>query len=267
MQELSSYVDSHIDRNFHAFVSDYFEGTTFLTDLLLTVYAYYRRTKYPVVRKALKLVVAYNLSMHIMMIEGLSDADCLKGKVGDKDSKNFGKTVAPVMINFQIKQGLAKMWRDLMKDVLVELSTLYTGCYSGEKLKNWTTIFMLDALLLAVWEEMQFDEIYFTGDRGENSSVASSKFCNEMEGIPVGVIVGLFTAISQKMPAITEWDTDKHAHVLNFDPAACHAMTELREHVRQHEDYLNHRSDCKFDAENFDSLSNKFVSRLIVRNN
>ena len=54
------------------------------------------------------------------------------------------------------------MWRELQKDVLEELSALYSSVYSGDKLKNWPTIFMLACILLAVWEEMQFDSHYRT---------------------------------------------------------------------------------------------------------
>ena len=84
------------------------------------------------------------------------------GKIQDRDSKFKGKTMAPVMINFQIKCAMANMWRELQKDVLEELSSLYSSVYSGDKLKNWPTIFMLASILLAVWEEMQFDCHYRT---------------------------------------------------------------------------------------------------------
>lgn len=66
------------------------------------------------------------------------------------------------MINFQIKCAMANMWRELQKDVLEELSGLYSSVYSGDRLKNWPTIFILACILLAVWEEMQFDSHYRT---------------------------------------------------------------------------------------------------------
>ncbi|KIW25572.1 uncharacterized protein PV07_08738 [Cladophialophora immunda] len=65
--------------------------------------------------------------------------------------------MAPVMINFQIKCAMADMWRELHKDVLEELSSMYSSVYSGDKLKNWPTIFILALVLLAIWECMQFD--------------------------------------------------------------------------------------------------------------
>jgi len=260
---LSDYLDRHIDGGFENFVDEYFEGTYFVTELLKTAYRFYCREKLPVIRKALKLVLAYNLTLHVTMVEGLGgDEESLLGKVEDQQSKFCGKTVAPVMINFQVKCALADMWRELQKDVLEELSSLYQSVYSGDKLKNWPTIFMLAAILLAVWELIQFDCNYRVPDLG-----AVNKFCSDMEGTPVGVIVGLFSAISQKLPAFTEWDSRKHHHLLNSNPAVCDAMTEVRAHVTKYEGYLRSRSDCKFDRQDFDSLSNKFLSKLVIRAN
>ncbi|KAF2853336.1 hypothetical protein T440DRAFT_487767 [Plenodomus tracheiphilus IPT5] len=259
---LSDYLDRHIDGGFEQFVDEYFEGTFFVTELLKTAYRFYCREKLPVIRKALKLVLAYNLTLHVTMVEGIGEEDNTPGKVEDQQSKFCGKTVAPVMINFQVKCALADMWRDLQKDVLEELSSLYQSVYSGDKLKNWPTIFMLAAILLAVWELIQFDCNYRVPDVG-----AVNKFCSEMEGTPVGVIVGLFSAISQKLPVFTEWDTRKHHLLLNSNPAVCDAMTEVRAHVTKYETYLRSRSDCKFDRQDFDSLSNKFLSKLVIRAN
>lgn len=156
---LSDYLDRHIDGNgsFEKFVDDYFGGTPFLTQMLKTAFRFYFRTKMPVIRKALKLILAYNLTLHVTMVEGLGDLEDFVGKVEDETSMYNGKIMAPVMINFQIKCAMANMWRDLQKDVLEELSALYSSVYSGEKLKNWPTIFILASILLAVWEEMQFD--------------------------------------------------------------------------------------------------------------
>lgn len=156
---LSDYLDRHIDGNgsFEKFVDDYFEGTPFLTQMLKTAFRYYFRTQIPVIRKALKLVLAYNLTLHVTMVEGIGEEEIFHGKIKDESSKFYGKTMAPVMINFQVKCAMASMWRELQKDVLEELSTLYSSVYSGDKLKNWPTIFILASILLAVWEEMQFD--------------------------------------------------------------------------------------------------------------
>ena len=55
-----------------------------------------------------------------------------------------------------------------------------------------------------------------------------------METTPVGVIVGLFSAISQKLPAISEWDTRKHHYLLNSNQAVCEAMSEMQTHVTKY---------------------------------
>ncbi|KAK2736483.1 hypothetical protein FQN57_000739 [Myotisia sp. PD_48] len=261
---LSDYLDRHIDGNgsYEQFVDDYFTGTPFLTQMLKTAYRFYFRTKLPVIRKALKLTLAYNLTLHVTMVEGLGELEDFVGKVEDETSRYKGKVMAPVMINFQVKCAMANMWRELQKDVLEELSALYSSVYSGEKLKNWPTIFILATILLAVWEEMQFDCHYRVPD-----PVAVNKFCTDMETIPVGVIVGLFQAISQKLPAFTDWDTQEHQQIFNFNTDVCNTMTEVRHHVRQYEPYLRGRSQSNFDREDFDCLSNKFVSRLVIRAN
>ncbi|KAH8774735.1 hypothetical protein F5883DRAFT_412101 [Diaporthe sp. PMI_573] len=262
MEALSEYLDKHIDQSFETFIDDHFEGTPFITEILKTAHRFYMKERMPVIRKALKLVLAYNLTLHITMVEQQGSEEQLDGTIDDEDSKYFGKVVAPVMINFQIKCAMADMWRELQKDILEELSALYSSVYSGDRLKNWPTIFMLASILLAVWEEMQFDCHYRVPD-----PVAVNKFCSDMETIPVGVIVGLFHAISQKLPAFTEWDTRRHGQLLNNNQAVCEAMTEVRQHVMKHEAYLRTRPETKFDRDDFDSLSNKFLSKLVIRSN
>ena len=154
---LSDYLDRHLDSGFYRFVDEYFEGTPFITQILKTAHRYWLREKTPVIRKALKLVLAYNLTQQVTMVAGIPDEEGFAGKILDEDSKWKGETVAPVMINFQIKCAMADMWRDLQKDILEELSALYSSVYGKDKLKHWPTIFMLASILLAVWEEMQFD--------------------------------------------------------------------------------------------------------------
>jgi hypothetical protein len=200
--------------------------------------------------------------MHITMIESQGSEVSMEGQIDDEDSKYYGKIVAPVMINFQIKCAMADMWRELQKEILEELSSLYSSVYSGERLKNWPTIFMLASILLAVWEEMQFDCNYRVPD-----PAAVNKFCSDMETTPVGVIIGLFHAISQKLPSFTDWNTEKHGQLLNNNSAVCEAMTEVRQHVMKHETYLRTRQEAKFDRDDFDSLSNKFLSKLVIRAN
>ena len=104
-----------------------------------------------------------------------------------------------------------------------------------------------------------------------------------MESTPVGVIVGLFSAISQKLPAFQEWETRKHHQLLNSNPAVCEALTEVRQHVTSHgkpfhldtsfvkrlsriaDLYLRSRCDTTFDRDDFDSLCGKFTSKLVIR--
>ena len=228
---LSDYLDRHIDGTgtFEKFVDEYFEGTPFLSQMLKTAYRFYFKTGSTIIKKALKLMLAYNLTLHVTMVEGVPVEDNLKGKIEEETSKFFGKTMAPVMINFQIKCAMADMWRELHKDVLEELSSLYSSVYSGDKLKNWPTIFILASVLLAVWECMQFDCHYRVPD-----SAAVDKFCTDMETTPVGVVVGLFQAISQKLPSFLEWDTSKHHTLLASNADVCSTMTEVREHVTRY---------------------------------
>lgn len=167
--KLSEYLDRHIDHTFEYFVDEHFEGTPFITEILKTAYRFWTREKIPVIRKALKLVLAYNLTQTVCFIKVIGgEDDFLAGLITDEDSYYQGQTAAPVMINFQVKCALADMWRELQKEILEELSQLYSSVYSRDKLKHWPTIFMLAAILLAIWEEMQFDCHYRVPVCGSN---------------------------------------------------------------------------------------------------
>ena len=228
---LSDYLDRHIDGGFEFFVDEFFEGTPFITEILKTVHKFWEREKVPVLRKALKLVLAYNLTQAVCLVKllGSEEDHGFEGQITDDDSYWKGQTVAPVMINFQVKCAMAEMWRELQKEILDELSSLFSSIYSKDKLKHWPTIFMLASVLLIIWELMQFDCRYRIPD-----AAVVDKFCSDMEATPVGVIVGLFSAISQKVPAFSEWETHKHHSHLGSNPAVCQAMEEVREHVRNH---------------------------------
>lgn len=154
---LDEYLDHHLNTDFEKFIDDYFDGTPFLSDMLITAFHYWQSERTPVIKKSLKLLLAYNLTQHITMVEGMPDEEGFLGRIDDADSKFYGKTVAPVMINFEIKCAMAEMWRELQKEILDELSHLFSSVYSKEKLRHWPTIFMVCSILLAVWEEMQFD--------------------------------------------------------------------------------------------------------------
>jgi hypothetical protein len=228
---LSDYLDQHIDGPFADFVDDFYAGTPFLPDLLKTVHRFYRREPMPIIRTALRFVLAYNLTTSATFVRHSSGpaAAAMRGRVRDESSRHHGKTLAPAMVGLQVKSALSQLWRGLHADVLGELSALYASVYSGNRLKHWPTIFMLAALLLSVWEEMQFDTQYLTRD-----DVASAQFCDAMETMPVGVILGLFHAISQKLPALADWDTTLHGRLLHDNAAVCDAMTEMRAHVTRH---------------------------------
>ena len=154
---LSDYLDQHIESGFDHFVNSYFEGTPFITGILITAYHYWLNARVPVIKKALKLVLAYNLTQHVTMVVGVPEEEGFAGKIRDPKSRYSGQTIAPVLINFQVKMAMADMWRELQRDILEELSSLYSSVYGKDKLKNWPTIFLLATILLAVWEEMQFD--------------------------------------------------------------------------------------------------------------
>lgn len=224
---LTAYVETHIGPKFPRFVRKHFQDTPFLSEMLLTAFNFYQKTGSRVVKNALKLLVAYNLTMSLTWVE--SEINGHAGMVKHPSSNHLGKVVAPALINQAIKKELATMWRDLQKEVLSDLSGLFAKVYTGDKLKNWPTIFIVASLLLAVWEEMQFD----THRRQPDTEVVE-KFCDDMESMPVGVITGLFQAISQKVPAFSEWDTETHHHVLGSNEAACDLMTEVREHYEKH---------------------------------
>lgn len=225
---LSDYLDRHIqghvdnDRasfeNVMVLILGNDDDTCFLRQVLVTAFFYYQRTKLPLVHKALKFVLAYNLTNHVLLVD---TDEILPGKVDDRSSTKYGRTIAPVLIHFKMKQALGEIWRELHREVLDGLSKLYTGVYNGDKQKNWATIFVVSYLLLAVWEEMQFDAQY------RKDAPEEKEFLKDME-VPTGVILGLFTAISQKLPAVREWDSKLHDAILSKDPASCQMMSELQ---------------------------------------
>lgn len=276
---LDKYLDRHIDNGWCRFVDHHFEGTPFLTEMLKTAHNYYLATKLPIIRNALKLVLAYNLTLHISIVQGpIEECSDMIGKINDTSSKYYGKVAAPTLINHHIKHALSRIWRKLHKEVLEELSSMISGVYGRDKLKNWPTIFMVIYLVLSIWEQLRFDAIRRCRDMAE-----ATKFCDELDGVPVGVVVGLFAAISQKLPSFKSWSTFEHHEILGSDPAACNVMEAVREHVLVHgmfwlltscvmddvltfvitDNYLRSRPTVDYNEENFDSLANKFTSMII----
>ncbi|KAF2690484.1 hypothetical protein K458DRAFT_289859 [Lentithecium fluviatile CBS 122367] len=260
--DMMAYLDKHIDHGFEDFVDAHFEGTPFLTEFLKTTYRCMVRDKSAVLRKALRFLVAYNLTLNLTMMEAGPEDDG-SGRVQDPDSKLFGKIATPVTINFQVKYCLADIWREIHKDLLQDLGAFYESVYGGEKLRNWGSIFFITLILLAVWEEMQFDCHYRIHDEA-----ACRKFCSDMETVPLATLLGLFYAISQKLPPIAEWEFANSISGFNPSEALRDAMMEMRSHVIKYESYLRSRlTDATFDREDFDSLSNKFLARLVLRGN
>ena len=225
---LNDYLDRHIASGWEYFVDEYFEGTQLVSELLKTIHRYWERERVPVLHKALKLVLAYTLTQAVCLVKLLGSDEDMDGRIGD-DSYWKGQTVAPVLINFSVKTALAELWRELQKEVLDELSGLFSSIYSKDKLRAWPVIFMLASSILIVWELVQFDCRYRVPD-----AAAVDKFCSDMESTPVGVIVGLFSAISQKVPAFAEWETHKHHAHLGSNPNVCQAMEEVRSHVHKY---------------------------------
>ena len=225
---VGTYLDQHIDDNFEGFVDDFFMGSPFFPEILKIVHRYWLKEKTPVIRTALKFVVAYNLTQAVCLMKPVGEKqENLPGAI-PIESHYHGRVAAPVMINFSVKCAMAEQWRALQQEVLQELSTLYTRVYSKDKLKHWPTIFMIASVLLVVWEEMQFDCHYRIPDEH-----IVNKFCREMIDTPVGVVIGLFSAISQKIPSFLEWDTPKHKESLNSEPSVCKVMEEVRDEIKR----------------------------------
>ena len=236
----------------------------------------------PAIRQALKLVLAYNLTKDITFVQQGLDSP-LEGHITNVNSKYYKRVVAPVLINFKIKCALAQVWRDLHKEILRELSALYFGLYLRDRRNNWPVKFLLSSILLIVWEEMQFDCHYHILDK-----LAVDKFCTDMETIPIAAIVCFFHTISQKRPSFTGQNHLTYSiSSLRNDVAARDVLIELRSPITKHgmyyttphtkrllyahslltspiEDYLKTRQDAKFDRCDSSSLSNKFLSKLVL---
>jgi len=61
-----------------------------------------------------------------------------------------------------------------------------------------------------------------------------------MEVIPVSVLIGLFCAISLKLPRFEEWDTSTHVYRLYNQTNELHdTLTEMRAHVIKHGELAN----------------------------
>lgn len=283
--DLSAYLEQHLSYEvFDNFIENHFEGTEFLTKLLEVAHMYWMRTRDPFIGKALKLVLAYNLTQHITFADNI-DGISHKGPDGlvDQQSKYAGRHIAPNMINFAVKEKMAHFWRKLMDEVLKDLQTLLSGVYNKDKLKNWAVIFLLTSLLLSVWELMMFD----TYKRSPEDSQAGVQFSQLIESIPVQILVGLMGAVSQKLPVWGEWDTEQHGQTLDGNDAGCEVLTVMTAEVNrlskfdsvdvvsQTESftdslsdgigYLQSRPTKCYDPSDFDCFCNKFTSQLVIK--
>ncbi|KAJ8608314.1 hypothetical protein MRB53_039736 [Persea americana] len=225
---LHNYLESHLNEQFDAFLDANWTPDTFLHQMLRIAQRYWLETRNRPVYNALKMLVAYLLTTRITMVEGAAFVD---GKIVDQDSRFTGRTLAPNLVNFAVKKQLSEIWRESHEAVLQDLSKLYTGVYTGDKVKNWPVILMITTIILSLWELMQFDVHYHTVETGKAggsviSKAAADDFCREMEATPLGVVVGLFAAISQKMPPLREWQQEKHSGLVSPEPAVVQIMNE-----------------------------------------
>ncbi|KAK5213559.1 hypothetical protein LTR41_001138 [Exophiala xenobiotica] len=256
---MMEYLDMHIDHQFEALVDANYKGQLFVVDCLKTTYRYVLRSPSDILRQALRLMVAYNLTLQPTMEQRLeveTDDLCIR------EGNPISLFPAPVMVARCVKQVLADLWRDIHEELLDGLDKLYTSAYSGDKLKDWDQILFVTVVVLAVWEQMQSDS---------HSRVAEGpvveRFCSDTEDDPVRVLTGLFCTISHQLPRFEEWDTPEHGSKHFVGNVALHdALTEMRAHVIKHESYLRSRSwDAKFDRSDPGSLSCKFLARIFLR--
>jgi hypothetical protein len=222
---LSKYISRHIEEPgcFERFVDNYFGGTPFLPDMLKTSYEYWVTTNSADVKEALKLILAYCLTLSITTAEGVPEEEGLDGKIEDERSRFNGKTAAPVMISFQIKYAMANQWRYLHNRVLRSLSALYTSMFHKDSIQKLPKIFVMTTVLLGLWELMQFDCYYRTPD-----AAAANRFCAEMERTAVRVIIDS----SQTLPAFLAWNNTQNHQMLGFNAEMCDKLIQIGGRVK-----------------------------------
>ncbi|KAK5239814.1 hypothetical protein LTR40_014232, partial [Exophiala xenobiotica] len=152
-QELMiEYLDRHIDHHFEDFVDANYKGHLFVVECLKTTYRYVLRSQSDLLRQALRLMVAYNLTLQPTMTE-----QCLEVESDDLyicEGKPISLSPAPVLIDCRVNQELDDSWRDIHEDLLDGLDRLYNSVYSGDRLKDWDQILFVTVVVLAVWEQM-----------------------------------------------------------------------------------------------------------------
>jgi hypothetical protein len=55
-----------------------------------------------------------------------------------------------------------------------------------------------------------------------------------MEGVPLGGLLELFFAISNKLPTPDQWNTQSHGHIFGHDRGSCDFMTAIGEITRKY---------------------------------
>ncbi|MCJ1313123.1 hypothetical protein MMC25_006800 [Agyrium rufum] len=258
---IMEYTAKHVDDGLGFFLSKEFAGIPLISDVLRSVYHFWQQERNPIIREALKFLVAYNLTT----------AACFAAIDTHRGARYYSYPYASEspfedlassssLVYSSLKQTMSGMWRELHDNVLQELSHLYRGVYSGDKLKNWPFIFSLSLILLVVWEEIQRD----THNRLTTKDEAET-FCNKMESTPLKLILGLFRPVSQKLPAFADWDTEQHQGLLGSRESVNRLMEEMKSHVQKHDTYLKTRRDLQFSPDDPKRFSNKLVSQLILR--
>jgi hypothetical protein len=158
IQSALDYIDSHVDSGFERLLADSFQPMPFNLHLIESIYRFYLRDRTPTIRNSLKAITGYIFAHRISMVD--SPHKSMAGCVEDPLSKYYGRTMAPAMVNFQVICAMGDAWRELHRILLADLSAYYKGVYSGEKLRNWGSIFALSTILLILWERMQFDSFF-----------------------------------------------------------------------------------------------------------
>jgi len=154
---LSGYIDRHLDSNFEDFLNNHYESTPFTIRLLRASYHFYLQSDSPALREALKLVIAYDLTLHKTLVEQLHSSQRTAGEVLDSPSRNYDKTRTSVKLDHETNVALDQEWRRLHEILLQNLDSLYASVYSRDKLKNFPIILLLSLIVLTIWENYQVD--------------------------------------------------------------------------------------------------------------
>ena len=230
---IDDYVSKHITLPgfFDTFVDVHFEGFKFLPEMLKIAKEYAMYSEDETVLAALKMLVAYNLTFKVIVgSHRHNDPEVLtEGLITDENSRLKDKIIAPAFINFQIKNAMAMIWRELFREVLDDMSKFIRGTYNGDHLTKWPTILFGSFIILSMMEEMQFDTCKRAASPGEAQS-----FCLEMESTPAAVFTGMFRAISQKLPSFMDWKPHQPPESMQPDAHTWSLINKVAVLVQKH---------------------------------